>query len=76
MTVMERNLQGARDAVNDLARNAPTLHGEELEHAIGLALLPYLSDQPTPNECTLCGIAVMALARLIEHERGERSTAA
>ena len=71
------NLDAARAAVMDIVKHAPpSLHDERLELAIGQVLSSYLSARPTCNESTLCGIAVMALARLVEHERGEKELSA
>ncbi len=69
----QHNFDAARAAVMDIVTHVPTsLHGERLVLALSEVLSPYLSDRPTPNESTLCGIAVMALARLVELERGEK----
>ena len=69
-TTQRENLEVARQAIATIAKGTPAnVHGEEL----AWLLIEHLCGEPTP---LVTVIAALALARLVEHERGEREVVA
>jgi hypothetical protein len=77
MSILHRaGLQSAERELERLVASAPEyLHGDGLREGLLRILSPECGNPPTREELFLCALAGLALARLIEHERGLKSLA-
>ncbi len=69
----------ARQCVDTIIRDVtqwPVLHGEALEHFMLEMMMAKRGPVRDAEEAAAVAIAAMALARLVEHERGEREVVA